>query len=103
MYAIVADGGRQYRVEKDQIILLDLREAAEGSTITLDKVLLIGGESGAKIGKPLVAGASVQAEVLGEQQGEKIYVSKFRRRKNYRRRTGHRSTYTKVKITGITG
>lgn len=101
MYAIIVDGGRQYRVEKDQILLIDYREAAEGSTLTLDQVLLVGGES-TKIGKPTVAGAKVEAEVLGDQPGTKIYVSKFRRRKNYHRRTGHRAIYTKVKITGIT-
>lgn len=100
MYAIIRDGGRQYKVEEGMELEIDYREAAQGDTITLGEVLFVGGDS-PSIGKPLVSGASVTAEVLGIQQGPKIVVQKFRRRKNERRRTGHRQMYTRVKIGKI--
>jgi large subunit ribosomal protein L21 len=103
MYAIIADGSRQYKVEEGQILNLDYRDLPAGETVTLDQVLLVGG-GGAddlKLGKPLVSGASVTAEVVGVKQGDKLYIQKFRRRKNYRRRTGHRQLYTQVKINKI--
>ena len=75
---------------------------AEGASITFDQVLAVSGNGAIKIGKPLVAGASVQAEVLvALEKGEKVYIQKFRRRKNYRKRTGHRQKYTQVKIGKI--
>jgi len=102
MYAIVSEGGRQYKVEEGQIINLDYRDLAAGDTLTLDQVLLIGGsDASLQLGKPLVAGASVTAEVVGVKQGDKIYIQKMRRRKNHRRRTGHRQMYTQVKINQI--
>lgn len=102
MYAIVSEGGRQYKVEEGQIINLDYRDMAAGEKLTLDQVLLVGGEGAAlKLGKPLVAGASVTAEVVGVKQGDKLYIQKMRRRKNFRRRTGHRQMYTQVKISQI--
>jgi large subunit ribosomal protein L21 len=105
MYAIIAADGRQYKVEEGQILQIDLRDGIQdGETITFDQVLCLSGDGNVKIGKPTVAGATVTAEVQqGELKGEKIYIQKFRRRKNYRRRTGHRQKYTKVKITGISG
>ena len=102
MYAIITDGSRQYKVEEGQILNLDYRDLPSGETLTLNQVLLVGGDSASlKLGKPLVAGATVTAEVVGTKQGDKIYVQKFRRRKNYRRRTGHRQMYTQVKISKI--
>ena len=102
MYAIVSEGGRQYKVEEGQIINLDYRDLAAGERLTLDQVLLVGGEGATlKLGKPLVAGASVTAEVVGVKQGDKLYIQKMRRRKNFRRRTGHRQMYTQVKISQI--
>jgi large subunit ribosomal protein L21 len=101
MYAIVVDGGRQYKVEEGQQINLDYRDLPTGESITLERVLLVSGEAGVKLGQPTVAGATVQAEVLGLRQGDKIYIQKLRRRKNHRRRTGHRQIYTAVKITKI--
>jgi large subunit ribosomal protein L21 len=102
MYAIVSEGGRQYKVEEGQIINLDYRDLAAGETLTLDQVLLIGGGAASpKLGKPLVSGASVTAEVVGVKQGDKLYIQKMRRRKNFRRRTGHRQMYTQVKISQI--
>ena len=102
MYAIIADGGRQYKVEAGQIINLDYRDLPAGETLTLDQVLLVGGEGATlQLGKPLVSGATVSAEVVGLKQGVKLYIQKMRRRKNHRRRTGHRQMYTQVKISAI--
>jgi large subunit ribosomal protein L21 len=103
MYAIVAADGRQYKVQTGDEIQIDLREdAKQGDQITLDRVLLVSGPAGVSVGRPLVAGASVAAEILGQEMGDKIYIQKMRRRKNFRRRTGHRQHYTRVKIGAIT-
>ena len=101
MYAIIADGGRQYKVEPGQTLEVDLRSAEPGSTITFDRVLAVGGDEGFRLGQPVVDGASVSATVLDTTQGKKIYVQKFRRRKNSKRRTGHRQKYTRVRIDSI--
>lgn len=101
MYAIIADGGRQYRVEEGQILEVDYREAAKGSEIKFDRVLAVSGGGDTKLGSPTLSGASVSAEVLGTSRGEKLVVQKFRRRKNYRRKNGHRQFYIKVKIGKI--
>jgi large subunit ribosomal protein L21 len=100
-YAIVADGGRQYRVMEGQEIEVDFRHVPTGDEIVFDQVLAVSAAGKLKLGAPLVKGAKVKAEVIGPVQGDKIYVQKFARRKNYRRRTGHRSLSTKVKITSI--
>lgn len=101
MYAIIADGGRQYKVEEGQTLEIDFREVEAGSTLTFDRVLAVGSDSGLKLGQPTVEGASVSAKVLGETKGDKIYIQKFRRRKNSKRRTGHRQKYVKVQIASI--
>jgi large subunit ribosomal protein L21 len=101
MYAIIADGGRQYRVEEGQELDVDYRQVAKGSQLTFDRVLAVAGSDGLKLGSPTVSGASVQAEVLGVQMGDKISIQKFRRRKNYRRRTGHRQMFTRIKVQKI--
>lgn len=103
MYAIVAADGRQYKVQAGDEIQIDLREdAKEGDKLTLDRVLLVSGPAGVSVGKPLVAGASVAVEVIAQEAGEKIYIQKMRRRKNFRRRTGHRQKYTRVRVGEIT-
>ncbi|MFM2095548.1 MAG: ribosomal protein [Planctomycetota bacterium] len=102
MYAIIADGGRQYRVEEGQLLVVDYRDVENGSEIRFDRVLAVSGEAGVKIGTPMVTGATVTAEVIGPEHGPKLTVQKFRRRKNYRRRTGHRQIHTRVKIRSIT-
>lgn len=101
MYAIIADGGRQYRVEQGLELDIDFREADQGETITFDDVLAIAGDDGLTVGKPKVGGAVVTAEVLGAKMGEKLVVQKFRRRKNSRRKTGHRQLHTRVRIQQI--
>ena len=103
MYAIITDGGRQYRVEEGQELDVDYRDVAKGSAVTFDRVLAVSGTDGLKLGRPTVAGASVSAEVVGIELGDKISIQKFRRRKNYRRRTGHRQMYTRIKISKIQG
>jgi ribosomal protein L21 len=101
MYAIIAADGRQYKVEEGQEIQVDLREAKEGDKVTFDHVLLVSDGGSIKLGQPTVAGAKVTAEVLGQEMGDKIYIQKIRRRKNFRRRTGHRQMYTRVRIDSI--
>ncbi len=103
MYAIIADGGRQYRVEEGQELEVDLKGVSTGETITFDRVLAVSSEDGLKVGKPTVEGATVSGEVVAVTQGDKLTVQKLRRRKNSRRRTGHRQMYTKVRISKIDG
>lgn len=103
MYAVIKTGGKQYRVQKDDIIEVEKLELQEGQSIKLDQVLLIGGEGKAKIGSPLVAGASVSATVVKQKKDDKIIVFKKKRRQNYRRKNGHRQNLTVLKITAIAG
>jgi large subunit ribosomal protein L21 len=101
MYAIIEEGGKQFKVTSGDTILID-REAKEGEkSITFDRVLLVGGEGEPKIGVPSVANATVTADVIGEKQGAKIDIQKYRRRKGYHKKIGHRQRYLQVKITGI--
>ena len=101
MYAIVETGGKQYRAEQGDVLEVEKLEGAVGATITLDKVLMISGEAGTKIGTPTVSKATVTGEILAQDRHAKIIVFKKRRRKNYRRTNGHRQSFTKLKITGI--
>lgn len=101
MYAIVADGGRQYKVEPGQTLEIDYRELPEGSDFTFDRVLAVSDGETITLGKPVIEGATVTAKVLGATKGDKIYVEKFRRRKNSKRRTGHRQKFVQVKIESI--
>lgn len=101
MYAIVEEGGKQYKVTTGDLLLID-RKVDEGEkTVTLSRVLLVGGEGEAKVGQPEVAGASVTAEVIGAKSGDKITIQKYRRRKGYHKTQGHRQHYTQVKVTAI--
>jgi large subunit ribosomal protein L21 len=102
MYAIIVDGGRQYRVEPGQKLDIDYRDGSNsGDTLEFSHVLAIGGDGDLKLGSPALSGAKVTAKVLGVQKGEKLYIQKFRRRKNSKRRTGHRQTYTRIEIGEI--
>lgn len=102
MYAIICDGGRQYKVTEGLLLDIDFRDTAEtGDAIEFDRVLAVGSDIGLKLGQPTVAGAKVQAEVVGLEQGPKLFVQKFRRRKNYDVRTGHRQKFTRVMIKSI--
>jgi large subunit ribosomal protein L21 len=102
-YAVFADGGRQYTVQPGQELTIDFRHLPAGDPVVFDRVLAISRSGALTLGTPTVKGASVKAEVLGTLQGEKIFVQKFARRKNYRRRTGHRSISTRVRIVEIAG
>ena len=103
MYAVIKTGGKQYRVQKDDIIEVELLDAEKGAAVTLDEVLLVGSEGKAKIGAPTVSGASVTATVLNQKRDDKIIVFKKKRRQNYRRKNGHRQSITVLKITDIKG
>lgn len=100
MYAIIRDRGTQYRIEKGQVLDIALIDAEPGSQLELSEVLLIGGEQ-THVGTPLVAGAKVLARVIGDTKGDKIIVFKYKNKKRYRRRTGHRQNYTSIAISDI--
>lgn len=100
MYAVIKTGGKQYRVTEGQTLRVEKLSGKKGDKVTFQEVLFVGGDS-PKIGQPLVKGASVSAEIANEGRGKKVVVFKFRRRKNYRRKNGHRQPYTELKITGI--
>jgi large subunit ribosomal protein L21 len=102
MYAVMTTGGKQYKVAQGDRLRIEKIGAAVGETVTFDQVLLVGGDA-LKIGTPLVAGATVTAKVVAQAREKKIIVFKFRRRKNYRRKNGHRQPFTALEITGITG
>ena len=101
MYAVIEAGGKQHRVIEGETLKLEKIEAATGETIEFDKVLLVGTGEDVKIGKPVVDGSKVTAEVVAHGRHKKIKVVKFNRRKHYRKETGHRQWFTEVKITGI--
>ncbi len=101
MYAIIADGGRQYKIEEGQLVEIDYRNLTAGAELKFDQVLAVNDGATTRIGQPLVAGATVTAEVVGLVQGPKLVVQHFRRRKNSRRKNGHRQLMTRVKIQKI--
>lgn len=102
MYAIVEDSGTQIKLSTGDVLEVDMRDV-DGDSITLDKVLMIGGKGEPTIGTPYLEGASVAIEVLEEIKSDKIDVIKFKRRKGYRRKTGHRQRYLKVRVGDISG
>ncbi|MDO5552664.1 MAG: 50S ribosomal protein L21 [Planctomycetia bacterium] len=101
MYAIFKDGGHQYRAEVGKELYVDVREIEPGTELVFDQVMLVSGEKGTLIGQPLVAGAQITAEVMCKAKGPKLVIRWFRRRKNSRKKTGHRQTYIKVKVKKI--
>jgi large subunit ribosomal protein L21 len=100
MYAVIKTGGKQYRVAQGDRVRVEKLPGNVGDAVTFGEVLLVGGEA-IKIGTPTVSGAKVEAKIVAQDRGKKIVVFKFRRRKNYRRKTGHRQPFTELKITGI--
>lgn len=100
-YAIIETGGKQYRVAVGDTLAIEKLPIASGSDVTFDRVLMVGGDGPARVGTPLVAGASVQALVEDQFRGPKIVVFKYKPKKRYRRRTGHRQAQTRVAITAI--
>ncbi len=103
MFAVFESGGKQHRVAEGEVLRVEKLPAAPGDNIVFDKVLLIADGDAVSVGKPYVSGGKVAAEVLSEGRHKKIVVLKFKRRKDYLRRQGHRQWFTEVKITGISG
>ena len=101
MYAIIEDGGRQFKVEEGQELEIDYRDTPVGDELTFDRVLAFRDDDGLKVGQPNLDAATVTAEILSIAQGPKLVVQKLRKRKNSRRKTGHRQMYTLVKIGKI--
>ena len=103
MYALVEIKGKQYKVVEGDVLTVDKLENEAGETLEFDTVLLTSNEGDVKVGTPYVDGVKVQATVEEHAKGMKIFVHKFKKRKGYRRKMGHRQQYSKLKVTGITG
>lgn len=103
MYAVIETGGKQYKVSEGDVIYIEKLEIAEGETVTFDKVLVVADGEEVKVGAPTVEGAAVTGKVEKQGKSKKIYVFKMKRKKNYRRKKGHRQPFTKVTIEKING
>ncbi|GIP31374.1 50S ribosomal protein L21 [Paenibacillus sp. J2TS4] len=101
MYAIIETGGKQYKVQEGDALYIEKLNVNEGDVVTFDRVLLVSGDKGVSIGSPVVSGASVSAKVEKQGKGRKVLVYKYKAKKNYRRKQGHRQPYTKVVIEKI--
>jgi len=101
VYAIIESGGKQYRVEPGAVVALERIAGEVGGQVELNRVLLVSDGTTVKVGKPTLSGAKVVSEIVAQTRGEKIDVFKFKRRKKYRRKTGHRQELTKVRIAEI--
>lgn len=101
MFAVVKTGGKQYKVSSGDVIKVEKLEGKAGGAVELKDVLFVGGEKTAKVGTPLVKGASVKAEIIAQDRGPKITVFKKKRRQNYRRKKGHRQDLTVLRIKEI--
>ena len=101
MYAVVVTGGKQHRVREGDLIRVEKLEGEVGSAVTLSRVLMVGGEAEAKIGTPVVMGASVETEIVRQGRTKKVLVFKKKRRKNYRRLYGHRQPFTHLRVNKI--
>lgn len=102
-YAVIETGGKQYRVSAGDTITVERLAAEVGAEITIDRVLLIGGDGSTRIGTPVVDGATVSATIAEHKRGEKLEIFKYKAKKRYRRHTGHRQELTRLTINGITG
>ena len=101
MFAIVTIAGQQFKVEKDQEIFVHQLAANEGDNVSFSDVLLLNNDGAITVGAPTVSGASVKATVLGHQKGDKVIIFKKKRRKGYRKKNGHRQSFTKIKIDSV--
>ena len=101
MYAIVKTGGKQYKVAQGDVLFVEKLEANEGDVVTLDQVLAVAGENGLTVGAPVVEGATVTAKVVAQGKAKKVIVYKYKAKKDYRRKQGHRQPYTKLVIESI--
>ena len=103
MYAVIVTGGKQYKVSEGDTLFIEKLEVEEGSAVTFDQVLMVGDGEKITVGTPSVDGATVEAKVLKNGKAKKVYVFKMKRKKNYRRKKGHRQPFTKIEITKING
>lgn len=101
MYAVVENGGKQYKAEVGKTLDVDLMKVEPGTTIELDRVLLLSGEDGVVVGQPIVIGAKVVAEVVDLIRGKKLIVFKYKNKVRYRKKAGHRQSYTRIMVTDI--
>ena len=101
MYAIIRSGGKQFRAEPGKTIKVPSLDAEPGQKITFDEVLVAGTDDGLKVGTPVVTGATVTGEVVKHGKEKKLIIFKWKRRKNYRRKQGHRQGYTEVRVADI--
>ena len=101
MYAVIATGGKQYRVTKDAVLRVEKLDAEPGSTVEFGEVLLVGEGANVQLGTPRLAGSKVVATVVRHGKGKKVSIVKFRRRKHYMRQKGHRQMFTEIKVTDI--
>jgi large subunit ribosomal protein L21 len=102
IYAVIEIGGKQYKVAPKQTIEVERIGVAEGETVELDRVLFIGGDGDSVVGNPVIKGAKVVATCLGEAKGEKVIVFRYKSKVRYRRKKGHRQTYTRILVNEIT-
>ncbi|GHU65960.1 50S ribosomal protein L21 [Clostridia bacterium] len=100
MYAVISTGGKQYRVQEGDTVYVEKIEQADGSLVSFD-ALMLGGDTGTVVGTPTVHGAKVEATLISQVKGEKIIIYKYKAKKNYRRKQGHRQPYTKLEIKSI--
>jgi len=103
MFAIIETGGKQYKVQEGDVLFIEKLQAVEGDNVTFDRVIALGKSDGFVAGTPVVEGASVSAKVEKHVKGEKVIVFKYKPKKNYRKKQGHRQPYTKVIIEKIQG
>ena len=102
MYAVIKTGGKQYRVQEGDTVRVEKLDGDIGGQVEFDEILMLGGES-PRVGTPIVAGAKVVAKIIGQDRAKKIIVFKMRRRKNYRRKYGHRQPFTELRIQSVQG
>lgn len=101
MQAVIKTGGKQYSVSKGDVIIVEKISGSPGDEVEFKEVLMVSDEGGVKIGSPVLDNAVVKAKIIGAKKGEKVIIFKFRRRKDFRKKTGHRQTYTSIQITDI--
>ncbi len=101
MQAVIKTGGKQYSVSKGDVISVEKISGNPGDEVEFKEVLMVSDEGGVKIGSPVLDNAVVKAKIIGAKKGEKVIIFKFRRRKDFRKKTGHRQTYTSIQITDI--
>jgi large subunit ribosomal protein L21 len=103
MYAVIVSGGKQHRVSEGEVLKVEKLQAEVGSSLDIEKVLLVANDDEVKIGAPVVEGAKVTAEVVSHGRGKKVRIMKFKRRKHHMKQMGHRQWFTELKITSIAG